>query len=278
VFAGCGGNSDSDKEVANVSSEEMLPTDKEPPVISGVKDRTVKLGETVSYRNGVEVTDNSGAAVTLNVDTSKVNLDKVGTYEVKYFATDPSGNKAEVIATVSVVPEDEISDGDVNKLADKIIAETVTDQMTDYDKALALLKWCNKNIEYAGNVTPRTLAKGAYIGFESGKGDCYVYYACYEWLLTRCGIRNMKVARVGGTSKHWWNLVNLGDGWYHCDSSRRIHGDKFYICFMQTDEQVQEYTDYYEKHHYEGKNYYVFDKTLYPERGTKTVFENEYPK
>ena len=77
----------------------------------------------------------------------------------------------------------------------------------------------------------------------------------------------MEVRRVGGTSDHWWNLVNLGNGWYHCDSSPRRKKDT-YRCFMQTDIQIQAYTDSRPEH----PNYYVFDETLYPERATEIVY------
>jgi hypothetical protein len=37
---------------------------------------------------------------------------------------------------------------------------------------------------------------------------------------------------------------------------------------MQTDAQVQSYTDSYPQH----PNYYVFDTSLYPERGEEIIF------
>ncbi len=43
-----------------------------------------------------------------------------------------------------------------------------------------------------------------------------------------------------------------------------------YLCYMQTDAQVQAYTDSYPKH----PNYYTFDGSLYPERAVNVIFGN----
>jgi hypothetical protein len=76
----------------------------------------------------------------------------------------------------------------------------------------------------------------------------------------------MRVTRVGGSSNHYWNLVNCGDGWYHFDCSWRIHGD-YYVTFMKTDAEVAAYTDDYTRRYPNHPNYYTFDPSLYPERG-----------
>ena len=41
-----------------------------------------------------------------------------------------------------------------------------------------------------------------------------------------------------------------------------------YLCFMQTDAQIAEYT----KNHTKKPNYYTFDPDLYPERATEIIF------
>ena len=62
---------------------------------------------------------------------------------------------------------------------------------------------------------------GAYTGLTAGRGDCFTYYAVSRALLTALGIDNLAVERVGGETRHFWNLVNCGDGWYHFDACPR---------------------------------------------------------
>ena len=150
-----------------------------------------------------------------------------------------------------------------------IVFDLITEDMSKWDTCYTLWNWCRTKIKYAYSAGDRsTIYAGAYEGLHDRSGDCYAYYATFTILLQKCGIETMEVRRVGGTSNHWWNLVNLGDGWYHCDSSPRKAGHT-YKCFMQTDDQVQAYTEYYK----EKPNYYVFDKSLYPERETTIIYD-----
>lgn len=240
--------------------------DTTPPVITCTQPLTVHVGDSVSYRSGVEVSDNADGEVSLEIDNSMVDLDKEGDYPLRYKATDAAGNVAEKEVTLLVVKQSD-REAEVDRLADEVIGEVVTADMSRWDTCYALWKWCQTNIQYSYNAGTRTIYAGAYEGLHDRSGDCYAYYATFTVLLQKCGIETLEVRRVGGTSDHWWNLVNLGDGWYHCDCSPRRTGDT-YECFMQTDAQVQAYTDSYPEH----PNYYVFDPTLLPERETEIVY------
>lgn len=228
--------------------------DIEPPVISGVKDITVFEGETISYRKGVSVRDNKDSDVTYQIDSSKVNLNKTGTYTVTYTAKDSSGNKAVETATITVIPfvvTDEMLYEKVDKILDKIVKEGMTKKEIAYEIYL----WVKANVAYTGSADKSDWKKGAYLGIEKGMGDCFTYYAVSEALLTRADIDNMRVTRVGGRTQHFWNLIDCGDGWYHFDTCP--NKDKIET-FMLTDAEVEEYTIK------RGNNYYNFDKSLYP--------------
>lgn len=245
---------------------EIVDTTK--PVIEG-KDITVEMGTNVLYRKNVSVTDNSGVEPSLKIDNSRVNTSVPGSYPVYYTATDASGNAATVQVSLTVVERKDVTEEMVFREADDLIAEIITPEMSRWDIAYTLWNWCRKQITYSYSVGEHSsVYAGAYEGLHDRKGDCYVYYATLAVLLDRVGIENMCVQRVGGTSDHWWNLVNIGDGWYHCDASPR-NENHTYRCFMQTDEQLQWYTDYYKEH----PNYYTFDPELLPERATTVVFE-----
>lgn len=238
------------------------------PVIEGTKNRTIYQEASVSYKKNITVTDNSGESISLVVDASEVNTAVLGEYTVRFSATDSSGNTATAEITITVVDKPVIDEEYVRPMVEKIVNEVTNDNMTQWEKAWALFRWCRNNINYGSKGDRTSIWTGAYEGVYKKSGDCFAYYATYAAMLEVAGIPNMQVARVGGTSDHWWNLVNVGDGWYHCDASPRRAGDS-YICFMQTDEQVAAYTLTYP----EKPNYYTFEPSLYPERGTVEVYD-----
>lgn len=241
--------------------------DTEPPVIVGAKDISIYVGSAISYKSGVNVTDNHDKDISLKVDNSQVQTNAIGTYPVIYSAADRAGNVVQEEINVTVMERPKPTEANVRPMVEAIVNNVITPDMSQWDKAYTLYHWCKKNIRYNGDGEDGTIWEAAYQAIEIGKGDCYIFSGTYAALLTVAGIENMLVYRVGGTTNHRWNLVNIGSGWYHCDSSPRGGGDS-YICFMQTDAQVAAYTQSYTK----KPNYYTFDGSKYPERATEIIF------
>ncbi|NLK75086.1 MAG: DUF5011 domain-containing protein [Clostridiales bacterium] len=229
--------------------------DTEPPKIIGASDKTVYIGESVSFRKGITVQDNKDDKVELNVDSTAVNLKKEGTYELIYSATDSSGNKTTRKVNV-IVKKIVISEETVYQLADNVLAKITNDSMSKKDKAYAIYKWTKDNVGYTGTSDKTDWLKEAHRGFTEGVGDCFTYFAVAEALLTRAEIDRLMVTRVGGETRHYWHLINCGDGWYHFDTTRHKDGKD---TFMLTEAEAEEYT------RIRGNNYYVYDKTLYPD-------------
>lgn len=248
--------------------------DTQPPVISGVKDLTVAVGESLSYRTGVTVTDNVDETVRLQVDSSGVNLSEPGEYQALYWAEDAAGNRAEVPVTVTVVAAVTVDDADtgatedvvesgnveitqdgVNELADEILAEITTPGMSQREKALAIYNYVHNHIKYVSTSDKSSWLVGAYVGFTRGSGDCYNYFACSKALLTRAGIPNVDLTRVGGNSRHYWQLVDVGSGYYHFDACPHPNSYPLYS-FLLTEEEVKAYTRQCSSIR---KNYYVYD-------------------
>ena len=246
----------------------QIPCDTVPPVIEGAEDITIHAGESVSYKKNIVLSDDSGEEPSLEIDVENVNSNVAGDYPVRYIARDSAGNETVCEIILHVLEPEAVTEEMVNELADGVIATVVTDEMTKYDQAYALWRWCRGNMSFTDEGGDINVLTGAYAGLKERRGDCWVYCATYSFLLTRCGIDNMCVERVGGTTEHWWNLVNTGDGWYHCDAGpRNIHYP--YLCFMQTDAQVQAYTEWNQN----KPNYFTFDSSLYPERATEIIFD-----
>ena len=261
------------------------PADTEAPVISGTRDLEVEQGGSVSYREGVTVTDNVDANVQLQIDASQVNLAEPGLYTVIYSATDSSGNRVEVAIQVTVTAVEEpveskpaepvmpevVTQEMVDELADQILAKIVKDNMTRREKAYKVYRYVYQSIQYTGSSDKSDWLRGAYSGFIYGRGDCFNYFACSKALLNRLGIPTVDLERVGGTSRHYWLLVNLGEGWYHFDACWRPSGYAEEV-FMFTEAQVREYTELVSA---VRKNYYVYDYENCPVEVVGTPVQEE---
>lgn len=245
--------------------------DTTPPSMEGISPLCMEAGGSLSYKKGIILSDNASGEITLEFDNSQVNPNVPGVYPLYYTATDAFGNQSRAETTVTVNEAAPLQEETVNALADELIARLVAPEMNRFDTAYALWNWCRTNIRYtASTAVYNSVWEGAFQGLNQKSGDCYIYYATFSLLLDRCGIENLCVRRSGGVSDHWWNLVNIGDGWYHCDSSPRRRGDP-YLCFMQTDAQVHAYTESYP----DIPGYYSFDGSLYPERESAVIFGDE---
>ena len=63
------------------------------PSINGISDKTVTVGDTVDYLSGVSAVDGKGTDITgsIEVDSSKVDINTPGTYQITYKVTDSYG-------------------------------------------------------------------------------------------------------------------------------------------------------------------------------------------
>ena len=238
-------------------TEVTVVEDTEPPVITGVTEQTIPAGTSVSYKRGVTVTDNHDEDVELVIDNSAVNLNEPGDYPVRYLAVDRAGNTAEVTTILHVErPSVENATEElVNQMADEVLAEILTEDKTEYEKAEAIFWWVH-DIRYKDGTPKTNWVQGAYRGLADYTGDCFVYAMTAKCLLTRAGIKNMDIEKIPAYTRHYWNLIDLGDGWYHFDCCNgRMEGT--YI-FYWTDEQIMEYSE----NHNGSHNY---DRDKYPE-------------
>lgn len=234
-----------------------LEKDTEKPVISGAADFTAYVGTSVSYKSKVKVTDNCPEELELKVDSSKVNLNQIGTYPVTYTATDKAGNSTSV--TVNVTVKEQTYDiNEVNALADAVLARITNAGMSQKEKALAIFNYCKGNIGYINDSVKGNYVRSAYEGLVNKRGDCYVYASTAKVLLTRAGIKNMDIERIPSrTTMHFWNLVDIGDGhgWYHFDTTPRWNHP---VMFLWTDAQIKQYSD-------ANNNSHNYDRSKYPE-------------
>lgn len=247
---------------AEVDSEVEVIIDTEPPVIDGVAPLEGFIGDPVSYKSEITVTDNCDKEVELEVDNSDVDTETAGTYDVRYVATDRAGNTAEAETTITMKekPDDYVEPEEVYAEADEVLAEITTDDMTLKQKAREIYDWCRNNIGYISTSDKDSWTNGAHQGFTQGQGDCFVFFSTAKALLTEADIPNIDVVKSDTShSSHYWSLINCGDGWYHFDTTPRSGGGEF---FMLTDEELLDYSASHNNSH-------IFDQSLYPATPTE---------
>lgn len=246
--------SDESGNETKTSAVLTLEADTEPPMIMGARDITYVMGTSISYKKNITVSDNSGAELPLNVDNSQVNLEAEGVYPVTYSAEDPSGNVSTVTINVTVMP----MNYDVNEVygyADAVLASIFTEGMTQYEKLQAIYNYVKSNVGYISHSDKGDWVKAAYEGFVKKQGDCYVYACTTKVLLDRAGITNMDIEKIPAKTMHYWNLVDIGEGWHHLDTTpRKDHP----VIFYWTEAELM---DYSAKH----GNSHNYDHELYPE-------------
>lgn len=232
--------------------------DTEPPAIYGVKDNTIYINTPVSFKKDVFVYDNRDGEISVSVDTSQVNQNKTGEYKVIYTATDSSGNTSTKEA-IYTVKEPTVTMEELERLADEILARITTEDMTLREKAWEIYQYVNKHLTFTNYSDKTDWMKEAYSGITKGVGDCFTYFAMSELLLNRIGMKTMRVERLTkpGENRHYWHLVNYGEGWYHFDAC--IHIPPL-VSFMLTDAEMDAFSARVGKDNY----YYRFDKSNYP--------------
>ena len=234
--------------------------DDEAPVLSGLSDKTVYVSETISYRTDVTVSDNRDKELSFSVDSSSVDLTKAGVYEAIYTATDSSGNTTveKIKVTVKKKPAGYVSEAEVYELADKVIKKIIKEDMTQREKCRKIFNWVKSHVYYFSEVQDsKTWTQAAKIGFKTGKGDCYNFFAVTKALLDRAGVENMDMESM--RHKHYWNFVKVEEGWYHLDTTPRSdHPD----LFLRTDAWI----DAYSKTHY---NCFAYSKEGKPASAKK---------
>ena len=229
--------------------------DSTPPVIEGLQtNRMVRSGDEIDFREGVTVTDDYDPQPVLNIDASKFNCNKPGKYKVYYKATDRSGNVTEATISIEVWQSSagDLKSKEAYKYADKILKGIKG--KNDVDRAKKIYKWVCTNIVYLTRAGHPSFEKAALTGFKQRKGNCWVMCSCYKVLLDRANIPNLIVTRANckvSSSNHYWNLIFVDKGWYHCDCT------PLYPFFMKIDSQLDQL--------------HTFDHKLYPKRSTKKV-------
>ncbi len=241
--------------ITEIESTITLEVDTEAPIITCQGDEVRNIvGEAIAYKQSITATDNCDETINIEFDNSEVDINTAGEYNIYCTATDVAGNTTSETFTVVIYEEDSM-EAKVYEMADAVLETLIDEDMSEYEIVEAIYWYCKWNISYTGTSDKSDWITGAYNGLKYHSGDCFTYATVAKVLLTRAGITNMDISKIPAATQHFWNLVDLGDGWVHFDSCARSDGT---IIFLWTTEELLEYSDSHNLSH-------NFDPEEYPE-------------
>lgn len=261
-----------------------LVRDEAPPVLSGVTDLSVQIGEAVAYRKNVRVSDDCFGELKLDVDSSLVDLSKEGSYPVTYTATDAAGNRTSLTAYVHVYAH-MFSESDLWELVDGLIQTYHLDSdMTTEQRCRVIYQYAQSHIAYSGGSDKSDWKREAYTAISKGTGDCFSYFAVSKAFFERLGIENLDVERSADVAaavneRHYWSMINIAaEGqaavWYHFDACRLNASYPHSGCLL-TDKQIDAYNRLRRNAAGVNNYFYAYDKEKYP--ATSNVIITETP-
>lgn len=103
----------------------ILPKDTTPPEIIGIRNLSVLKDSDIDLLSSVSVKDNQDASPILTIDSSNLDISKVGDYQITYHAKDRSLNTVKETCIVSVVENKKI--GTYNQTNEKVVYLTFDD-------------------------------------------------------------------------------------------------------------------------------------------------------
>lgn len=94
------------KNIENEKTLKIVIEDKEKPIIKGVANKEINVGDNINLQDGITAIDNIDGEVEVKIDGT-VDKEKPGDYNIKVIASDKSGNieEATFIVTVKEKPK-----------------------------------------------------------------------------------------------------------------------------------------------------------------------------
>ncbi len=239
------------------------------PTFAVVPELSAYVGEAIAYRKGLVVTDNCGGELDIQVDSSAVDPNTPGDYEVRFTAMDASGNTSWATTSIHIY-ENKVTEEQLYEQLDAVIAQIITPDMDKEAQLRAVYAYVYEHISYIPDSDKSDWVRAAYDGlFISGAGDCYNYFAAAIAFCRRLGIDYREIERTPGAAEgtHFWILVNIGDDvnprWYHFDCTRLRASYSHSGCLL-TDQQVRAFSRF-------RVGFYAYDSSAYPQSARSII-------
>ncbi len=203
-----------------------------------LKNDVFALSEKVSSVSGdvVELKENLTAEVAPDEDVAAEDgVTIAGQYEIEstraisdaYISGDRTGLDDRELETLD--------------MASSVLDTIIEDGMTDYEKEMAVYVWMTHNLRNDGGILPviptsRTDSDNPYGVLKYRSAVCVGYATTFRLFMQMCDIECMVVHNT--ERYHTWDLVKLGDGWYHTDVYADV-GSGSFSHFNMTDIMVE---------------------------------------
>ena len=213
--------------------------DETPPSISAREGTTVigYLGESPTYKKYVVVTDDKDEEPELAINSSRVDINTEGSYQVLYQARDKAGNKSKPLTITYVVKSKQYSEAKLMELiADKAKQLGISSSMSKQKQVEAIFDYVHNLFRYSDDSNipniDRSKWKSDWVEeairtITDEAGDCYSYYSLSKAFFEYFDIENIGIMRDPNSSlegTHYWSIVNIGengnDKWYYYDATR----------------------------------------------------------
>jgi len=181
------------------------------------------------------------------------NLDSVTYYYLNWFEWDYPTNRTAEILEIGFTFNYKYEIEDVEFIKDKVgEIKKSTEKMDDYEKAkyvhdyiIDLVEYDYDSYEEIKNNKELTYPEcgNIYGAFKRKKVVCQGYAETFKYIMDEIGIECMIV----GGPDHAWNLIKLGDNYYHIDATWDDQGagnDTIYKYFCLNDEWINRSHDY----------------------------------
>lgn len=235
---------------------ELKVEDTKLPVIKGVQDKTITVGDTIDLLEGLEASDEVDGKLEIKLEGT-VDTNKAGTYEIKVSCYDMNGNTSE--ATFKVIVNEKTkqstsggstssggssSSGGGNSASQndastqagrlnlaKAEAKRVANQiikpgMSDYQKAEAIFNYLSNNVATQGNQSTEAyqtnFGNEAYAALVLKIAACSGFCKAVTLLCNEAGLRSQHINQNEWT--HQWNLVYINGEWIVLDAQGGIFG------------------------------------------------------
>lgn len=212
--------------------------DQIPPTIHGCNDCSIYLGSNFNPLKGISASDDIDGNITNKIKVEgKVDVNKEGTYSLKYSVRDSNGNETKIIRNVTVTKDYIPSFTDVPDVASGIYltkeqAKEREIHFINIKKARLTADTKDANLErlinyltYSTKIVDSTnaLYTSSYSVIVDGVGNHEGMSRAVKYMCDQLEIECYFVEGKKDSKNHTWNIVKYNDEYYHIDLSLNQH-------------------------------------------------------
>lgn len=243
------------KEIQNKKEYTLSIEDTKFPIIEGVKNHEIYVGDSLSLKEGIRAYDEVDGELDASID-GEVDTKKVGETEIKVRAIDKNGNVTEqtfkvvvkektVTKSTTTSKKPSSSNTSTNNTtvsndastkagrlnlakaeAKKVIASIIKPGMSDKEKAYAIFVYLHTNVERQTNQSTEAyktnFGNEAYAALVMKIAACSGFCKAVTILCDLAGLQSQHIN--AGAWTHQWNKVLINGEWIILDAQGGIFG------------------------------------------------------